>query len=264
MPRVVQAEGRRSEPPVPAARLRRQPDVVHVGHQLAVPEAEVRSLPLGRHRSGVGHRLDATGRKVGEVRREVGLPEERGREARLREPRRHRVGRRLLREVDPVAHHAVRARVLSGQDGRPRRLAERILRAAAGEARAAAARRSSAGVAPRDRRTRRSSSPSAGRWSPRHVHRGPRGLHTQGGARARSRRRRSDCRDGAGEIGRFAVSRRSSPLLERVAQQLRRSDAPPPRRSDVIRRRSAVTRPGTRVAARPAPCPRPRRAARRA
>ena len=213
MPRVVQAEGRRSEPPVPAARLRRQPDVVHVGHQLAVPEAEVRSLPLGRHRSGVGHRLDATGRKVGEVRREVGLPEERGREARLREPRRHRVGRRLLREVDPVAHHAVRARVLPGQDGRPRRLAERILRAAAGEARAARRetverRRGAERIAVRADRRRL----LLVGGHQEHVHRGLAVFTLRSGARARSRRRRSDCRGGSGRDRAVSRSpRRSSP-----------------------------------------------------
>ena len=62
----------------------READVVDVGHQLDVVEAEVRPVPVGRHERRVDDRLDAAGREVGEVRREVRLAEERGREARRR------------------------------------------------------------------------------------------------------------------------------------------------------------------------------------
>ena len=95
------------------------------------------------------------GRQEREARREVRLAEHRGAVPGAAEQRRDRPLGRVGRQIDAVAGHAVGRRIGAGQDRRPRRLAQRVLRAGGGEASALRGER----VEPRRRAERRSLDP---------------------------------------------------------------------------------------------------------
>ncbi len=127
--RIVKAERRRAERPVPSTHQIRNAQVVPEDRHLQVLEPKVRTVPVGGDERGTVDRLDLAGRQERERRREVRLAEQRGAMAGPTEQRRQRSRLGIGGQVDPVARDAVRRRVGARKYRRPRRLAQHVLRA---------------------------------------------------------------------------------------------------------------------------------------
>ena len=146
--RVVQAERRRSVDPVPPTHEVGDTQVVAEEHELGVLEAEVRAGPFRVDVRRAVDRLEPTRRQERERGGEVRLADDRRAMTRARQQGRDRMLGRVVGEVDAVARHAVRRRVRAGQNGRPGRLAQRVLRARPANRTPCAANASRFGVAP--------------------------------------------------------------------------------------------------------------------